>query len=68
MQTNKTSELRQMSDQQLEDTLRATYQQMFQLRFRSTTEKLASPGEVRTLRRTIARVKTLQRERQLKRK
>jgi large subunit ribosomal protein L29 len=61
-----TRELRQMSDQQLEDTLRATYRQIFQLRFRAATEKLGSPGELRKLRRTIARVKTLQRERQLR--
>lgn len=62
----KTSELRQMSDDQLADTLRDTQKRLFNLRFQAATEKLEAPSEIRKMRRDIARMKTLQRERQLK--
>lgn len=62
----KTNELRQMDDSQLADTLRDTQKRLFQLRFQAATEKLEAPSEIRKMRRDIARMKTLQRERQLK--
>ncbi|MBX9652553.1 50S ribosomal protein L29 [bacterium] len=61
----KTRELRVLTDDQLADNLRDAAKQMFQLRFRAATEKLNAPSELRELRRRIARIKTLQREREL---
>ncbi|QDU60168.1 50S ribosomal protein L29 [Planctomycetes bacterium Pan216] len=61
----KAYEIRQMSDEQLADSLRDICQQQFQLRFQATTEKLESPMEIKKLRRDIARIKTIQREREL---
>ena len=59
----KISELREMSDEQLELTAKDAAKQIFRLRVQSQTEKLDSPSEKRKNRRLIARVKTLQTER-----
>lgn len=61
----KAAELREMSDEQLQLTLDETADSMFRLRIQSQTERLDAPSEVRRHRRMIARIKTLQREREL---
>ena len=60
---SKISELREMSDEQLELTAKDAATQLFRLRIQSQTEKLDSPSEVRRNRRLIARIRTLQGER-----
>lgn len=57
------SELREMSDEQLELTAKDAANQLFRLRVKAQTEKLESPSEKRRNRRLIARVRTLQSER-----
>ncbi|QDT01517.1 50S ribosomal protein L29 [Adhaeretor mobilis] len=59
-------ELRDMSDEQLELTLKEAAENLFRLRVQSQTEKLDAPSELRRQRRLIARVKTIQTERQQK--
>jgi large subunit ribosomal protein L29 len=59
----KITELRDMSDEQLELTGKEAAEQVFRLRIKSQTEKLDAPSEVRRNRRLIARVKTLQTQR-----
>ena len=59
----KISELREMSDEQLELTANDAAQQLFRLRVKSQTEKVDAPSENRRNRRLIARVRTLQTER-----
>ena len=59
----KVSELREMSDDQLELTLKEAAESLFKLRIQSQTERLDTPSELRKQRRTIARVKTIQTER-----
>lgn len=58
------SELRDMSDEQLELTLKDASENLFRLRVQSQTEKLDAPSELRRQRRLIARVKTIQTERE----
>ncbi len=60
---SKISELREMSDEQLELTAKDAAVQLFRLRVQAQTEKLDSPSELRRNRRLIARVRTLQSER-----
>ena len=60
------SELRDMSDEQLSLTLKDTTDGLFRLRIQSQTERLDAPTELRRHRRLVARIKTIQRERQLK--
>ena len=60
----KAAELREMSDEQLELTLKETCERLFRLRLQSQTEKLDAPSELRKSRRMIARIRTLQTERE----
>ncbi len=59
----KASELREMSDEQLDLTAKEAAQQLFRMRVQAQTEKLDAPSELRRNRRLIARVRTLQTER-----
>ena len=61
----KTNEIREMNDEQLLHELRETQQELFRLRFQASTEKLDAPSSLRKLRKTVARIKTVQRERTL---
>ena len=61
--TLKAAELREMSDEQLVHELREIEQELFRLRFQSASERLDAPSSLMKLRRTIARIKTIQRER-----
>ncbi|MCA9082663.1 MAG: 50S ribosomal protein L29 [Planctomycetaceae bacterium] len=57
--------LREMSDEQLEHELRETQRALFKVRCQSATERNDTPSNVRKLRQIVARVKTIQRERQI---
>jgi len=59
------SELREMSDEQLAHELRETQESLFRLRFQAASERLDAPSNLKKLGRTIARIKTIQREREL---
>jgi large subunit ribosomal protein L29 len=61
----KPAEYRQMSDEQLMLNLRDVEKNLFHLRFQSATERLETPSEIRKAKREIARIKTIQRQRQL---
>jgi large subunit ribosomal protein L29 len=61
----KIKELRQKDGKELEIDLRELQDELFKLRFQSTTEKIANPGRIGQIRRQIARVKTIQRQREL---
>jgi len=61
----KPAELREMSEDQLTFTLREAEKELFRLRFQAATEKLDAPSNLRKLRREIARIKTIQRQREL---
>jgi large subunit ribosomal protein L29 len=62
MAKTKTSELRELSDAQLEEKLTEAREEEFRLRFRSATEAIDNPMRYRSLRREIARLLTLLRE------
>ena len=62
---SKPEELRGMSDEQLGITLRETKEHLFRLRFQAETERVEAPSEIKKARREIARIQTIQREREL---
>ena len=62
---NRMKEFRGMSEEQLTLALKDTEKHLFQLRFQSATDRLETPSEIRKARRDIARIKTLQREKEL---
>lgn len=61
---SKASELREMNDEQLGFALTETRNQLFKLRFQAATEKLDAPSQLLKLRREVARILTIQRERE----
>lgn len=61
---NKANELREMSDEQLGLTLKETKENLFRLRLKAQTERLDAPSELRKARRLIARIKTIQQQRE----
>jgi large subunit ribosomal protein L29 len=60
----KATELRDMSDEHLALTLKETREHFFRRRLQAQTERLDAPSELRKNRRLIARIKTIQRERE----
>lgn len=62
----KPAELRAMSEEQLQLTLKDTVKHLFHLSIQSATERLETPSEIRKARRDVAKIKTIQRERELK--
>jgi len=64
----KANELREMSDEQLGLTLKDTIESLFRLRIRAQTERLDAPSELHRHRRMVARIMTVQRQRELKAK
>ena len=62
----KSVELRDMSDEQLGLTLKEANENLFRLRIKQQTERLDAPSELRRNRRLVARVKTIQTQREKK--
>lgn len=62
---SKAKEIREMSSDQLVFSLREAQEGLFHLRIQASTEKLDAPSNLKKLRREIARIKTIQRQREL---
>lgn len=60
----KALELREMSDEQLQATLKDSYDTLFRLRIKAQTERLDAPSEKKKQRRLVARIKTIQTQRE----
>lgn len=61
----KLSEIRILSDEELVKRLEDTRQELFNLRIRAATRQLASNQEIIKAKKTIARMLTIMREREL---
>ena len=61
----KVFELREKSREELSDILNGLYKEIFNLKLRRGAQELPNPLRLRTLRREIARVKTVLREDEL---
>jgi large subunit ribosomal protein L29 len=62
----KSDEYRQLTDEQLDLSLKEVVKNLFHLRFQSATERLETPSEIRKAKREVARIQTIRRERQLR--
>jgi large subunit ribosomal protein L29 len=58
----KPNELREMSVDNLESRLTELTEERFRLRFRSATESIENPMRFRAIRRDIARIRTILKE------
>jgi len=56
-------EIRQLTDDEIQEALVDSKDELARLRYRSAYEDLENPVLLRELRRQIARIKTIQRER-----
>jgi large subunit ribosomal protein L29 len=63
--TLKAHELDEMTDTDLEAKLREAKEELFNLRFQAATGQLESHGRLRTVKKDIARIYTVVREREL---
>ncbi|MGI6621101.1 MAG: 50S ribosomal protein L29 [Bacillota bacterium] len=61
----KVQEIRKMSDKDLIQKLLDLKEELFNLRFQHATGQLDNVMRIREVKRTIARVKTIQRQREL---
>ncbi|WP_433052450.1 50S ribosomal protein L29 [Dactylosporangium sp. CS-033363] len=61
----KATELREQSDEALVEKLREAKAELFNLRVQSATGQLDNHGRLQTIRRDIARIYTIMREREL---
>jgi len=57
------TEIRELTDQEIAERIEQLQEERFRLRFRSATQQLENPMLLRTIRRDIARLKTVQHER-----
>ncbi len=60
-------DIRAMTDEELSDELNSVNRELMNLRFRTATMQLANVNDISKARRRIARVLTVQRERELAR-
>lgn len=61
----KLSQLREKSQEELLQEVQELSQELFKLRFRHATHQLEDSSQLREVKRNIARVKTILREREL---
>jgi large subunit ribosomal protein L29 len=60
-----THDLRELSDEALVDKLREAKEELFNLRFQQATGQLENHGRMKAVKADIARIYTIQREREL---
>ncbi len=60
----KPAEYRAMSDEHLVQAHKEMIKQLFHLRVQSATERLETPSEIKKAKKDVARILTIQRERQ----
>lgn len=61
----KANELKEFTDMELAGKLSELKEELFNLRFQMATGQLENPMRIREVRKNIARVKTVQRQREL---
>ena len=61
----KTDELRNLDDEKLRAQIKEHQEELFNLRFQQVMGKLTASGRPRIVKREIARIKTILREREL---
>jgi large subunit ribosomal protein L29 len=59
------NQIRDLSNEELASQLKDSKQELFNLRFQLATGQLDNPMRIREVKRTIARIKTIMREREL---
>mgnify|MGYP000995949441 CR=1 FL=1 len=58
-------EIRALSEEDMKEELESSYKEMMNVRFRLATRQLNDTTQLRKVRRSIARIKTVMKEREL---
>jgi len=61
----KTNEIRKLSTEEINKKIAETKEELFNLRMKQATGSLENPSRIRELRKTVARLKTILREREI---
>lgn len=61
----KAADIRELNPDEIQAQIAQAKDELFRLRFRSATQELENPALVKSLRRDIARMRTILREREL---
>lgn len=61
----KVKEIRELTTEQISEKIKETKEELFNLRFQQATGNLEKPSRIKDLRHTVARLKTVLREREL---
>jgi large subunit ribosomal protein L29 len=61
----KVTEIRTLNTDELKKKLDESYRELFNLRFRLATKQLGNYHEIRNVRKKVAKIKTVMREREL---
>jgi large subunit ribosomal protein L29 len=61
-------EIRELTDEEVKNKLSEAMEELFRLRFRSATQQLENPALIRSLRRDVARMRTILRQREMAQK
>ncbi len=62
----KVNDIRDMNEVELNQKLASLKEELFNLRFQLATGQLENPMRIKDVKKTIARIKTIQREQELK--
>ena len=62
----KVNEIRDMTPEEQVEKIKSLKEELFNLRFQHATGQLENPMRLREVKRSIAQIKTIQRERELK--
>ena len=62
----KAKEIRELSAEELNQKLASLKEELFGLRFQLATGQLENPMRIKDVKKTIARIKTIQRENEMK--
>ncbi|MBU8377663.1 50S ribosomal protein L29 [Staphylococcus aureus] len=61
----KGKEIRDLTTSEIEEQIKSSKEELFNLRFQLATGQLEETARIRTVRKTIARLKTVAREREI---
>ncbi len=62
----KVNEIRNLTAAEMDEKVAGLKEELFNLRFQLATGQLENPGRIHEVKKTIARIKTIQREEELK--
>ena len=58
------TEIRDLTDDEIKTRINEAQEELFRLRFRSATQQIENPALIKSLRRDVARMRTILRERE----